>query len=59
MKQEMKVTDELLESAYLIIAGIVTAHGEKYLPVFKRIHEEVQERKAQKNLLSIAAELVG
>lgn len=51
------VTDEKLQSAYLIIAGIVKQHGEKYLPIFKRMHEEIEVRKAQKNLLEIASRL--
>lgn len=52
------VTDEQLDAAHIITANIVIEYGEKYLPVFKRIHEEVRERKAQKDLLAIAADLI-
>jgi len=58
MTIKIPVTDENMQSAYLIIATIVKHHGEKYLPIFKRMHEEIEVRKAQKNLLEIASQLV-
>lgn len=57
MKQEGKVTDEQLESAYQVIAGIVTVHGEKYLPIFERVYNEVKKRNVQKKLMALAAEV--
>lgn len=57
MKQTKRLTDENLQAAYKIIAGIVRQHGETYLPVFKRIHEEVELRKKQNDLLSLAIQI--
>jgi hypothetical protein len=55
MKVTQTLTDQKLRSAYVLIAEIVTAHGEVYLPIFKRIHDEVEARKANRDLLSIAS----
>lgn len=57
MKQTKRLTDENLQAAYKIIAGIVKQHGESYLPVFKRVHEEVKLREEQNDLLSIAEQI--
>ena len=46
--------DEKLEKAYFIMAEIIRDHGEKYLPIFKRLHEEREKRKANMDLISIA-----
>jgi hypothetical protein len=54
MTNTKTLSDDTLQKAYVIIAGIVTEHGEKYLPIFKRLHEEVEVRKAQRDLLAIA-----
>jgi len=34
-----------LEYAYNIYAWVVKQYGEKYLPTFIRLHEEIQKRK--------------
>lgn len=57
MTQSKRLTDENLQAAYKIIAGIVSQHGETYLPIFKRVHEEVELRKKQNDLLSLAITL--
>jgi hypothetical protein len=54
MKKPVVVTDETIEEAYRIMARIVRNHGEKYLPVFKRLHEENEQRKAIRTLWDIA-----
>lgn len=54
MSKERIVTDEELERAYRIIAKIVHDYGDKYLPIFQRIHEEVEARKAKQGLKDIA-----
>ena len=41
--------------AYTIAAQIVTAYGEKYLPLFKRLHDEVELKQSQQHLKNIAA----
>ena len=54
MKNDETLTSEKFNEAYLIIAGIVTEHGDKYLPVFKRMHEEKLKRQADDELKAIA-----
>lgn len=54
MKKENIVTDEKIEQAYVIMAQVVRNYGDKYLPLFKRIHDEREERKANQDLRNIA-----
>lgn len=53
------VTDEMLEQAYIIMAKIIRDHGEKYLPVFNRLHKEREARKAKQDLKNIALQIAG
>lgn len=48
------ITDGELEKCYRTIACIVRDRGDKYLPVFQRIHQEVENRKGQRELKDIA-----
>lgn len=57
MEQSVFVTDETIETAYRIMAVIIRDYGDKYLPVFKRIHEERELRKAQDSLKNIALQI--
>ncbi len=57
MTQLKRLTDEDLQTAYLLIAGIVKKHGDAYLPIFKRVHEEVELRKKQNDLLQLAMKI--
>lgn len=57
MKGKIVVTDEAVHEAYKIMARIVRDYGEKYLPVFKRLHEEHEERKAKRDLTNIALKI--
>ena len=40
--------------AYKFIANIVTIYGDKYLPIFERLHNEVIKQKSNNELLDIA-----
>lgn len=51
------VSDAALDDAYSIMAAIIRDHGEKYLPVFKRLHEEKLQRNARNELKEIALQL--
>ena len=51
------VSDEKIDTAYVIIAKIIRDYGDKYLPVFKRIHEEREVRKANLDLKNIALQI--
>ena len=54
MKNRKPVTTEMLDTAYMIIARIVARDGDKYLPIFKRLHDEKAQRKADADLKTIA-----
>lgn len=56
MKQRT-VSDEDVAKAYKIMAGIVRDHGDKYLPVFQRLHDEMEARKAKQGLKDIALQI--
>jgi len=47
----------MLEQAYTIMAKIVRDHGDVYLPIFKRLHEEREARKARQDLRNIALQV--
>ncbi|OJV55784.1 MAG: hypothetical protein BGO31_16955 [Bacteroidetes bacterium 43-16] len=57
MKKEVIVTDENIEQAYIIMANIVRNYGDKYLTIFKRIHDEREVRKANQELRNIALQV--
>lgn len=48
------VTDTMLEECYIMMANIVKDHGELYLPIFERLHEELKIRKSKKDLIGLA-----
>lgn len=57
LKKRISVTDENIDQAYIIMARIIHAYGDKYLPIFKRIHEERELRKANQDLRNIALQV--
>lgn len=54
MTAKNTVSDDALDEAYTIMARIIRDHGDKYLPVFKRLYEEKERRKANRNLIDKA-----
>lgn len=52
-----EVTFEEIETARNQIAQIISLHGEKYLPIFERLDNEYNARKAQQALLTKAKEI--
>lgn len=48
------ITEEQLREAYKIAADIVARYGDAYLPVFERLHKEVQKLNVASDLKSIA-----
>lgn len=58
MSKDKILTEEALQTAYTIIAGIVAKHGDTYLPIFKRLHEEKELRKANADLKAIALQVL-
>lgn len=57
MQGDKKVSDEMLERAYAVMARIIRDHGDKYLPIFKRLHEEREMREAKQGLKDIALQI--
>ena len=48
------ITDERLLAAYRVMADIVSIHGESYLPIFERLHYEVEQLERRTGLLELA-----
>ncbi|QQR86924.1 MAG: hypothetical protein IPJ76_01480 [Flavobacteriales bacterium] len=57
MSKQETDTDERLDEAYIVMAGIIRNGGDKYLPIFKRLHEEREVRRARKALKQIALQV--
>lgn len=58
MSKQEKSLDEKIEESYFIMAKIIRDHGDVYLPLFKRVHEERELRKANRDLKNIALRAV-
>ncbi len=43
-----------IEQSYKIVARIIATYGDKYLPIFERLHREIDKKKSIKHLLDIA-----
>ncbi len=48
------ITIDKLHGANLIAARIVAKYGDAYLPVFNRLHKEVQKQKESEEIKNIA-----
>lgn len=48
------ITVEELQASYRSAAKIVARYGDAYLPVFKRLHEEVQKLERASEIKTIA-----
>jgi len=51
------ITIEFLQENYKIIASIIEQYGDIYLPIFIRIHKEVEQRKEYKSFKEIALQV--
>ncbi len=51
-KEDITLEDIIL--TYNIIAKIVTIYGDKYLPIFERLHHEIEKRKIKNKMLKLA-----
>ena len=52
--QDKDVSDEMLHESYIVMAEIVQCYGEQYLPIFERLHEEIDSRQKKRELLDAA-----
>lgn len=57
MSDTNSITDEQIETAYIIIAKIIRDYGDRYIPIFKRVHDERERRKADMRLKNIALQV--
>jgi len=46
-----------IQDIYKLMANIITEHGEDYLPIFERLHDELEEHMEKRRLLSKAFEI--
>jgi hypothetical protein len=46
-----------LEKAYKIAAKIVAEHGDTYLPVFERLHNEIMQHESKRSLKELALKI--
>ena len=54
------ITDDRLRDAYRKMAEIISLQGDRgeaYLPIFARLHKEIQFRESNKSLLALAKEV--
>lgn len=58
MRKSDVMTEENIEKAYTIIAKIVVNYGDKYLPVFQRMHEIKEAYQSKQNLKNLALQVV-
>lgn len=55
--EDIDVTDELLYESYVFMANIVRTYGEQFLPIFDRLHSEIEIREKKRSLLEVATEI--
>ena len=46
-----------IQESYELMANIVIEHGDEYLPIFERLHDELKNHMAKRKLLSKAFEI--
>ena len=51
---ESDITYERLKNCYVTVAKIVATHGDVYLPIFERLHTELEEFKNKQDMLERA-----
>lgn len=49
-----RITKDQLMNYYHLAARIVSLYGDAYLPVFKRLHDEVEKIKCDENIKTLA-----
>ena len=55
--QNEELTMEELYECYNSLARIVKKYGNEYLPLFERVHNEIERRKKKNRLLDIAMDV--
>ncbi len=49
-----EITYEMIEECYVFMAHIVRKYGEQYLPIFERLHFELEAQKRRQEMLNKA-----
>ncbi len=57
-KSNAEYSIEELENTLNAVAGIIKLHGDVYLPIFRRIYEELQTARQNQEIRAIAMKLV-
>ncbi|WP_306565365.1 hypothetical protein [Flavobacterium lindanitolerans] len=57
MRKPNVMTEENIEKAYIIMAKIVRDYGDKYMPIFQRMHEIREAHKSKLDLKNIALQI--
>ncbi len=52
--KENDISLSILQESYELVAHIVAKHGEVYLPIFERLHTEIEQRKDKDDMLAKA-----
>ncbi len=55
--KESEITTEMVQRCYDYMAKIVVERGEVCLPLFKRLHDELESRRANDNLMNLAKKI--
>ncbi|MBL3591682.1 MAG: hypothetical protein JMN24_18160 [gamma proteobacterium endosymbiont of Lamellibrachia anaximandri] len=56
LSKEDITLDDII-NAYEVVARIVTIYGDIYLPIFERLHREIEEHKMKNKMLNIAKDI--
>ena len=48
------ITDEVLHESYILMANIVNLYGDIYLPIFERLHREIENSRRKRVLVKAA-----
>ena len=56
-RKDIPVTLPNIEIAYKTAAQLVARYGDGFLPIFERLHQELEQAKAQDQLKRIALEV--
>lgn len=57
MRNNEVLKEENLEKAYIMMARIVRDYGDKYMPIFQRVHDIRNTYKAKQDLKNIALQI--
>jgi lactam utilization protein B len=57
IQRGQKVTVKRVENSVRVLAKVVCIHGDKYLPLFERIHSELEQLKKKESMMELARKI--